>query len=192
MKAASSLRDYENAEFATKRVANTLPTTWKEAIRAYVDDRTEQVKSMLFSLSHTTEWAAKDISYQCAALEEISKRLTDDLKGDKKRFALKIAAPDKRAQLQHDIDLAGLLCPVGWREAYLPTLQKIRSEAETEILQQKNMRASQAVGSEVDELLRFLQRTEETGIKARTEMDREKRTGAVRDPRQSGAVRLVM
>lgn len=109
MKAASSLREYESAEFATKRVANTLPTTWKEAIRAYVDDRTEQVKSMLFSLSHTTEWAAKDISYQCAALEEISKRLTDDLKGDKKRFALKIAAPDKRAQYQHDIDLEGLL-----------------------------------------------------------------------------------
>ena len=193
VKAASSLRDYENAEFATKRVANTLPTTWKEAIRAYVDDRTEQVKSMLFSLSHTTEWAAKDISYQCAALEEISKRLTDDLKGDKKRFALKIAAPDKRAQLQHDIDLAGLLCPWAGGEAYLPTLQKIRSEAETEILQQKNIRANQALGSEVDELLRFLQRTEEAGHQgARGDGHREADRCSPRPQGKSGAVRLVM
>ena len=187
-----SLRDHENADFATKRVASALPTTWKEAIRAYVDDRTEQVKSALFSLSQTSEWAAKDISYQCAALAEIAKRLTDDLKAEKKKFALTIKAPDKRAQHQHDIDLAGLLCPAGWRESYLPVLQKIRSEAENEILQQKNIRANQALGSEVDELLRFLQRTEEAGVKARMAMDQEKRTGAVRDPRASGAVRLVM
>jgi len=188
----TSLRDYENADFATRRVAAALPKTWKEAIRAYVDDRTAQVKSPLFSLTSTTEWAAKDISYQCAALEEIAKRLTDDLKGEKKKFALKIAAPDRRAQHQHDIDLAGLLCPDGWRESYLPTLQMLRAEAETEILQQKNIRANQALGSEVDELLRFLQRTEEAGVKARAAMDTEKRASAVRDPRQSGAVRLVM
>lgn len=188
----TSLRDYENADFATRRVAAALPKTWKEAIRAYVDDRTAQVKSPLFSLSSTTEWAAKDISYQCAALEEIAKRLTDDLKGEKKKFALKIAAPDRRAQHQHDIDLAGLLCPDGWRESYLPTLQMLRAEAESEILQQKNIRANQALGSEVDELLRFLQRTEEAGVKARAAMDTEKRASAVRDPRQSGAVRLVM
>jgi hypothetical protein len=68
----------------------------------------------------------------------------------------------------------------------------LRSEAETEILHQKNIRANQALGSEVDELLRFLQRTEEAGVKARAAMDTEKRASAVRDPRQSGAVRLVM
>ena len=58
-----------------QKVVDALPSTWKEAVAAYVEHRSAQVKAPLMDLRGTTEFQARDISYQCAALQEIAKRL---------------------------------------------------------------------------------------------------------------------
>lgn len=183
-----TFRDFDREEFDGQAVAGTLPTSWKEALAAYVDWRTAHVKEGLFDLQGTTEFKAKDIAYQCAALAEIQKRLGSEVQ---KKPRIRIVEPEKRMRLQHDIDLASLLTPKGWEENYGPVIKAMRDDAEREILLSKNVRANQALGAELDELSKFLQRTEQKGRTAIARLENDKRG---LDPRrtQGSAVRLVM
>ena len=173
----ATFSDFDRAAFGDQKVVDALPSTWKEAIAAYVEHRSAQVKAPLMDLKGTTEFQARDISYQCAALQEIAKRLGADMK---KKPTVKIVETERTLRTQNEIDLGNLLTPEGWREMYKPVLDAIHKEAETSILKNENIRHNQALGHEIGELQAFLSRIESRAAKAVAKLEQEKRGASPR------------
>ena len=189
----ATLRELDRKGEMVAVVAAMQPATREAAIAAYAECHARDLKRTLWDLEATSEFKARDVSYQCAALAEIARRLTPEPpKKSKKQNVVQIAPV--RNPRQQQIDLAAVLCPEDRATLYLPVLDALKEEAETAILKNENVRHNQAMGSEVDEFTRFLLRVEDAARQARAALEQERRGAIPHDPRQvtSGPVRMQM
>ena len=191
----ATLRELDRKGEMVTVVAAMQPATREAAIAAYAECHARDLKRTLWDLEATSEFKARDVSYQCAALAEIARRLTPEppAKKSKRQNVVQMVAPVRNPR-QQQIDLAAVLCPEERATLYLPTLDALKEEAETAILKNENVRHNQAMGSEVDEFMRFLLRVEDAARQARAALEQERRGAIPHDPRQvtSGPVRMQM
>ncbi len=194
-----SIRQLERKGEIVAEVAALQPRTREAALGAYAEIREREISRALWDLEATSEWRARDIGYQCAALAEIRRSLAPETEAEKKKPArggrkpadvVPIAA---RSPLQMQLDLAAMLESDRVGEVYMPVLDALKDAALTAVKLGKDVRVNQAMGCEVDELVRFLRRVEEAANRARVAVAEEARRGGIpRDPRQAGGVRMSM
>lgn len=185
-------------EIATE-VASRAPGSLKDALAVYAEVREREISRALWDLDATSEFKARDITYQIAALAEIQRAVAGEpteapkKKGKKAPANVVELVPAPRSHRQLQIDLANVLRVSEKGTLYGEPLGALKDEAKGQIVQHTNVRANQAMGAEIDELWRFLQRVEDGAQRAQAEIIREtQRGGNLRDPRQVGGARMSM
>lgn len=195
------MRELETKGEIATEVANRAPATLKDALAVYAEVREREVSRALWDLDATSEFKARDITYQIAALAEIQRAVVGEPDEAPKKKAKKAPQPANvvslvpaaRSHRQLQIDLASVLRASEKATVYGEPLGTLKDEAKAQIVQHTNVRANQAMGSEIDELWRFLQRVEDGAQRAQAEIIREtQRGGNLRDPRQVGGARMSM
>lgn len=193
----STLRALERGGEIVMELAQRWPATLRDALVAYAEIREREVSRLLWNLEQTSEWRAKDISYQCAALSEIVKHLAPEpveKKGKKAKPSnvVSITPSVARHPRQAQIDLANVMRVDEQAAVYDEVLGALKEKARLSIMVHADVRLNQAMGAEVDELVRTLTRVEEAARQARAAMQQEARGGIPHDPRQVGSMRAGM
>lgn len=147
-----SLREMEADEHAVKELASLAPTTWVDAVAAYLATRKEKLVS---DIDRIHEHEVPRRSYQVAAL----KRLQKSLKPVGEAKTLRELHADATGDEKH-IRLAQLLTPRGWRDKLIEPFQKLEAAAISALLERKEILQNQALVSEIRLFLRFLSRVE--------------------------------
>lgn len=144
---------------AARDVAAGRHESWSAAVAAYLARRKRE---LLQGISDKPSFDVDKVRHRVRTLPELARILGAELDGGIEPEAEKLIerAPNMSRE-DHQVQLSYLLTPLGWREKYLPALERRREQAITECIEEdKDSDRNLALAHEIERMIAFLQAVE--------------------------------
>lgn len=147
---------YSSGE-ASHEVAAQRHASWASAVAGYLARRRRE---LLQGISEKASFDAEKVRHRLKVLLEVGQTLCAELQSIDPGAEDAIERAPSMTREDHQIALAYLLTPLGWREKHLPALERRRKLALVEWEEDKDGDRNLALASEIDKLITFLQAVE--------------------------------
>ena len=151
------LRDFDNGSDAASVVAAGSPATWEDAIAGYLARRR---RLLLQGIAGKSSFDADGIRHRLKVLTEVGQTLGAAIQKIDPDAEVTIERTPQMSREEHQLALAYLLTPLGWREKRRPAIAKRRELALAEWEESTDPERNLALVAELDELSLFLEAVE--------------------------------
>lgn len=153
-----------SAQDAALAVAAERHSTWLGAVSGYLARRERELESEV--RDDTSTFEGDRIRERLDVLLAVGKVMCPDIEKFEAEDESVIAKPDGATRDDHQIQLAYLLTPLGWRDSVLPALEAARKQAFKDWREKKDPERNQALRAELAKAIGFLQAVESDAHKA--------------------------
>lgn len=151
------LRDFDRGGDAASDVAAAAPATWEDAIAGYLARRR---RLLLQGISGKSTFEADAVRQRLKVLTEVGQTLGAAIQKIDPADEVTIDRGPQMSREEHQLQLAYLLTPLGWREKRRPAITKRRELALADWEESKDPEQNLALVAELDELSHFLEAVE--------------------------------
>jgi len=170
------LRDFDAGGDAASDVAAGAPATWEDAVAGYLARRR---RMLLTGVAGKSSFEAEQIRNRLRTLTEVGQTLGAAIQKVDPEAEATIERTPQMSREEHQLALAYLLTPLGWREKRRPAIAKRRELALAEWEQGENSEQNLALVSELDELVHFLEAVERDAHLITAQRTREQVVGNI-------------
>lgn len=170
------LRDYDGGGDAASDVAAAAPATWEDAIAGYLARRR---RLLLQGISGKSTFDAEATRHRLKVLTEVGQTLGAAIQKIDPDAEATIERMPQMSREEHQLTLAYLLTPLGWREKRRPSIATRRELALAEWENSENSEQNLALVAELDELVHFLEAVERDAHLITAQRTREQFVGNV-------------